>query len=157
MSGVLIRHQNRPPFPFGIHRLSFYRLYHPGGPSEYCLVHRRYGQRIHGLPESGFSGHTRRFGRQGDVQIFLQKELINLDYSRAKIAAAAREWPMKLYFYTANGLQRSRCSEIGSPEGQKMPINIKKILFEKFCQQYQRSSLILLKKKLSAFFMNNSG
>jgi hypothetical protein len=45
-----------------------------------------------------------------------------LDYLRAKIAAAARKWLLKLYLNTANGLQRSRCSEVGSPEGEKMPI-----------------------------------
>jgi hypothetical protein len=27
---------------------------------------------------------------------------------------------MKLWFTTANGPQQSRCSEIGSPEGEKM-------------------------------------
>jgi len=48
----------------------------------------------------------------------------HLDYSRVEIAAAARQWPMKLYEYTANGLQRSRCCEIGSPEGEKLPIPI---------------------------------
>jgi len=37
-----------------------------------------------------------------------------LDYSRAKIAAAARKWLMKLYLNTANGLRRSRCSEVGT-------------------------------------------
>ncbi len=43
--------------------------------------------------------------------------IAGLDYLRVKIAAAARQWPMKLYLNTANGLQRSRCSEIGSPVG----------------------------------------
>jgi hypothetical protein len=28
---------------------------------------------------------------------------------------------MELYLDTANGPQRSRCGEIGSPEGEKMP------------------------------------
>jgi hypothetical protein len=53
-----------------------------------------------------------------------------LDYSRAKIAAEARKWPMKLYLYTVNGLQRSRCSEIGSPEGEKMPMKIKRFFLK---------------------------
>jgi hypothetical protein len=35
---------------------------------------------------------------------------------------------MKLYLYTANGLQRSRCGEIGSPEGEKRLIFIELIL-----------------------------
>jgi hypothetical protein len=30
---------------------------------------------------------------------------------------------MKLWSSTANGLQRSRCGEIGSPEREKMPMN----------------------------------
>jgi len=42
---------------------------------------------------------------------------IYMGYSRVEIAAAARQWPMKLYLYTAIGLQQSRCYEIGSPVG----------------------------------------
>ena len=43
-----------------------------------------------------------------------------MDHSRPKIAAAARQWPMKLYEYTANGPQRSRYGEISSPEGERL-------------------------------------
>jgi hypothetical protein len=46
---------------------------------------------------------------------------LGLSYSRVEIAAAARQWLMKLYLNTANGLQRCRCSDISSPVGQKMP------------------------------------
>ena len=42
---------------------------------------------------------------------------VGLDYLRAEIATAARKRPMMLYLYTTNGLQRSRCGKIGSPEG----------------------------------------
>ncbi len=45
----------------------------------------------------------------------------DLGYSRVKLAANARRRHMKLWFTTANVPQRSRCGEIGSPEGEKMP------------------------------------
>ena len=40
-----------------------------------------------------------------------------LDYLHVKIGVAARKQPMKLYLYTAYGLQRSRCCKIELPEG----------------------------------------
>jgi len=43
-----------------------------------------------------------------------------LDYLQAEVAVATRKWSMKLYKYTANGIQRSRCSEIGLPRGEKL-------------------------------------
>ena len=52
---------------------------------------------------------------------------------------------MKLWSPTANGPQQSRCGEIGSPEGEKMPTY---------------NEIIILKADLnivSADFMNNSG
>ncbi len=45
-----------------------------------------------------------------------------MDYSRVEVAAKARQWPTKLQLSTASGLQRRLCSEIDSPEGEKMPI-----------------------------------
>ncbi len=42
---------------------------------------------------------------------------ISLNYSRVEVAANARRRRMKLWFTTANGLQRSRSCEIGSPVG----------------------------------------
>jgi len=45
----------------------------------------------------------------------------NLDYSRVEVAVGARRRAMKLWSSTAIGPQQSRCSEIGSPEGEKMP------------------------------------
>ncbi len=50
-----------------------------------------------------------------------QEASSNLDYSRVEVAVYARRRPMKLWFATAIGPQQSRCSEIGSPEGEKMP------------------------------------
>jgi len=52
---------------------------------------------------------------------------------------------MKLWFTTANGSQQSRCSEIGSPEGEKMPT-----------LDYLSCFKGVL-KKVAAYFMNNSG
>jgi hypothetical protein len=46
---------------------------------------------------------------------------INLDYSRVEVAVGVRRRAMKLWSSTAIGPQQSRCSEIGSPEGEKMP------------------------------------
>jgi len=40
-----------------------------------------------------------------------------MDDSRVEVAADARRQLMKLWSSTTNGLQRSRCSEISSPEG----------------------------------------
>lgn len=40
-----------------------------------------------------------------------------LDYTRVEIVVVKKKWPVKLYLYTANELQRSRCSEIGWPVG----------------------------------------
>ena len=40
-----------------------------------------------------------------------------LDYSRVEVAVDARRRSMKLWSSTANGPQRSRCGEIGSPKG----------------------------------------
>ena len=45
----------------------------------------------------------------------------NLGYSRVEVAANVRRRAMKLWFSTAIGPQQSRCSEIGSSEGEKMP------------------------------------
>jgi len=52
---------------------------------------------------------------------------------------------MKLWFSTANGPQQSRCGEIGSPEGEKMP-TYNEIMFLKVDLNM-----------VSADFMNNSG
>ncbi|MCK4645587.1 MAG: hypothetical protein KAU46_04990 [Candidatus Aminicenantes bacterium] len=41
----------------------------------------------------------------------------NLDCSRVGLAADVRRRLMKLWKSTANGPQRSRCGEIGSPKG----------------------------------------
>jgi hypothetical protein len=49
--------------------------------------------------------------------------LFTADPPRPNFKVAARKWPMKLYMDTANKLLRSRCSEIGSPGGKKMPMN----------------------------------
>jgi len=49
----------------------------------------------------------------------------SLIYSRVEVAADARRRPVKLWSSTANGPQQSRCGEIGSPEGEKMPTYIK--------------------------------
>jgi len=57
---------------------------------------------------------------KGDLSLLKPKKykmLIILDYSRVEIAADARRRPMKLWSSTANGPQRSRCGEIGSPIG----------------------------------------
>ncbi|MGD2246537.1 MAG: hypothetical protein PVI11_08330 [Candidatus Aminicenantes bacterium] len=47
--------------------------------------------------------------------------MTSLDYSRVEVAVDARRRSMKLWSSTAIGPQQSRCSEIGSPEGEKMP------------------------------------
>jgi hypothetical protein len=52
---------------------------------------------------------------------------------------------MKLWFTTANGPQQSRCGEIGSPEGEKMPTYDDQFSFRDFLYM------------VSADFMNNSG
>ncbi len=44
-----------------------------------------------------------------------------MDCSRVEVAVDARRRAMKLWSSTAIGPQQSRCSEIGSPEGEKMP------------------------------------
>ncbi|NOR53659.1 MAG: hypothetical protein GQ536_06190 [Candidatus Aminicenantes bacterium] len=41
----------------------------------------------------------------------------SLDYLRVEVAADARRRPMKTWLSTSNGPQRSKCSEIDSPEG----------------------------------------
>ena len=64
--------------------------------------------------------------------IFSRHSVLKLDYLRVEIAAAARQRPMKLYLYTANGLQRSRCSEIDSPEEEKMPINRNRLILKEY-------------------------
>jgi len=46
---------------------------------------------------------------------------MHLDYSRVEVAVDARRRPMKLWSSTAIGPQQGRCSEIGSPKGEKMP------------------------------------
>ena len=68
-----------------------------------------------------------------------------LSYSRVEVAADARRRAMKLWFSTANGPQQSRCGEIGSPEGEKMP-TYNEIMFLKVDLNM-----------VSADFMNNSG
>jgi len=52
---------------------------------------------------------------------------------------------MKLWSSTANGPQQSRCDEIGSPEGEKMP-TYNEIMFLKVDLN-----------RVSADFMDNSG
>jgi len=52
---------------------------------------------------------------------------------------------MKLWFTTAIGPQQSRCGEIGSPEGEKMPTYDYYSSFRAFWNM------------VSADFMNNSG
>jgi len=67
-----------------------------------------------------------------------------MSYSRVEVAVDARRRPMKLWSSTAIGPQQSRCSEIGSPEGEKMPTV---------------DEIMLIKVDLnngSADFMNNS-
>ena len=63
-----------------------------------------------------------------------------MGYSRVKISTATKKLPLKLYFYTAKGLQCSRCSKIGSPAGEKM-----------------QAEKIDLFPKVPAYFMNSSG
>jgi hypothetical protein len=72
-------------------------------------------------------------------------DLTNLGYSRAEVAANARRRLMKLWFTTANGPQRSRSCEIGSPEGEKMPT---------YDDQFSLRAFLYM---VSADFMNNSG
>jgi hypothetical protein len=50
--------------------------------------------------------------------------LFNLNYSQVEVAADRRRRPVKLWSSTANGPQRTRCGEIGSPEREKMPMII---------------------------------
>jgi hypothetical protein len=53
----------------------------------------------------------------------------SLDYLRTKIAVVIKKWLVKLLQTTANGPQRSRCSEIGLPEGEKILIKMVILFF----------------------------
>jgi len=55
-----------------------------------------------------------------------------LCYSRVEVAGDARRRHMKLWSSTAIGPQQSRCSEIGSPVGEKMPTEDVQLSFKGF-------------------------
>jgi len=50
-------------------------------------------------------------------KVIAMTRIFNLDYSRVEVAADTRRRPVKQWSSTANGPQRSRCGEIGSPGG----------------------------------------